>query len=185
VIWYVVEHTSAGRYLQATGENQDAARLSGIRTRRYIFISLVVSSTVAAFAGVVETSVIGAGESNLGDPYLLTAFAAAFLGATQFKQRFNVWGTVAGVWVLASGVEGVTLALKSYAWLNSLFFGVALIVAVGIGRVVELNNRRIVVRRRTASIPSAPMSLSSVSSAVTPGTGDQTSSGLDSDPPPG
>jgi ribose transport system permease protein len=151
VVWYVVEHTSAGRYLQATGENQDAARLSGVRTRRYIFVSLVVSAVVAAFAGVVETAVIGAGESNLGDPYLLTAFAAAFLGATQFKQRFNVWGTVAGVWALASGVEGVTLALKSYAWLNSLFFGVALIVAVGIGRVVEINNGRIAVRRRAAA----------------------------------
>jgi ribose transport system permease protein len=150
IVWYVVEHTSAGRYLQATGENRDAARLSGISTKKYIFVSLAVSGVVAAFAGVVETSVIGAGESNLGDPYLLTAFAAAFLGATQFKQRFNVWGTVAGVWVLASGVEGVTLALKSYAWLNSLFFGVALIVAVGIGRVVEINNGRVAVRRRAA-----------------------------------
>jgi len=151
VIWFVVEHTSAGRYLQATGENQDAARLAGIRTKRYIFVSLVVSAVVASFAGIVETSLIGAGESNLGDPYLLTAFAAAFLGATQFKQRFNVWGTIASVWVLASGVEGVTLALKSYAWLNALFFGVALIVAVGIGRVVEINNGRVAVRRRTAT----------------------------------
>jgi hypothetical protein len=43
------------------------------------------------------------------------------------------------------------LALKSFAWLNSLFFGVALIVAVGIGRVVEINNGRVAVRRRAAS----------------------------------
>ncbi len=150
VVWYVVEHTSVGRYLQATGENQDAARLSGIRTKRYIFVSLVFSAVVAAFAGIVETSLIGAGESNLGSPYLLSAFAACFLGATQFKQRFNVAGTVGGVWVLASGVEGVTLALKSYAWLNSLFFGVALIVAVGIGRAVEINNGRVAIRRRAA-----------------------------------
>lgn len=148
VIWYATEHTSPGRYLQATGENEDAARLSGIPTKRYIFISLMVSGLIAAFAGCVETAVIGAGESNLGDPYLLTAFAAAFLGATQFKQRFNVLGTLAGVWVLASGVEGVTLALHSYAWLNQLFFGAALIVAVGLGRVIEINNRRIAIRRR-------------------------------------
>ena len=182
VIWYVVEHTSAGRYLQATGENQDAARLSGVRTRRYIFVSLVISSVVAAFAGVVETSVIGAGESNLGDPYLLTAVAAAFLGATQFKQRFNVWGTVAGVWVLASGVEGVTLALKSYAWLNSLFFGVALIVAVGIGRVVEINNRRIVVRRRTATV--ATTAVAPPTSLTADLTGETSPPPLDSEDPP-
>jgi ribose transport system permease protein len=151
IAWYAIEHTPAGRYLQATGENQDAARLAGIRTRRYIFTSLIVSAVVAAFAGVVETSVVGAGESTLGDPYLLTAFAAAFLGATQFKGRFNVWGTVFGVWALASGVEGVTLAVGSYAWLNSLFFGLALIIAVGLGRMVQINNGRVAVRRRAAS----------------------------------
>lgn len=151
IAWYAIEHTPTGRFLQATGENQDAARLAGIRTRRYIFTSLIISGVMAAFAGVIETSVVGAGESSLGDPYLLTAFAAAFLGATQFKGRFNVWGTVFGVWVLASGVEGVTLALGSYAWLNSLFFGVALIFAVGIGRMVQINNGRVAVRRRATA----------------------------------
>jgi len=157
VIWYIVEHTSSGRYLQATGENEDAARLSGISTKRYIFASLIVSAVVAAFAGCVETAIIGAGESNLGDPYLLTAFAAVFLGATQFRQRFNVFGTVAAVWVLASGVEGVTLALTSYAWLNQLFFGAALIVAVGIGRVIEINNGRVAIRRRRTSTGQADL----------------------------
>jgi len=166
VIWYMVEHTPVGRYLQATGENEEAARLAGIRTKRYIFASLVVSAVVAAFAGIVETSLIGAGESNLGDPYLLSAFAACFLGATQFKQRFNVAGTVAGVWVLASGVEGVTLSLKSYAWLNSLFFGIALIVAVAIGRAVEIKNGRVAIRRRAdLPIPGEPSATGAVLAA--------------------
>lgn len=131
VLWIVAEHTPAGRFFQATGANPDAARLAGIRTRRYQFIALVVSSLIAGFAGIVLTASINAGEADIGSPYLLSAFAAAFFGATQFKGRFNVWGTVVAVWVLASGVQGVALAVGSYPWLNDLFFGVALVAAVG------------------------------------------------------
>jgi ribose transport system permease protein len=137
VLWVVAEHTPAGRFFQATGANEDAAKLAGIRTARYQFAGLVVSALIAGFAGIVLTATVGAGESDIGSPYLLSAFAAAFLGATQFKGRFNVWGTVAAVWALASGVQGVTLAVGSTAWLNNLFFGVALIAAVGSSVILE------------------------------------------------
>jgi ribose transport system permease protein len=130
-LWFLIEHTAPGRFFQATGASEDASKLAGIRTPRYQFISLVCSALIAGFAGIVLTATINAGESDIGSPYLLSAFAAAFLGATQFKGRFNVWGTVAAVWVLASGIEGVTLAVGSKPWLNNLFFGVALIAAVG------------------------------------------------------
>jgi ribose transport system permease protein len=131
ILWFVIEHTAPGRFFQATGASEDASKLAGIRTSRYQFISLVCSALIAGFAGIVLTATVNAGESDIGSPYLLSAFAAAFLGATQFKGRFNVWGTVAAVWVLASGIEGVTLAVGSKPWLNNLFFGVALIAAVG------------------------------------------------------
>ena len=137
VIWYVLEHTPVGRYLQATGDNPGAARLAGVRTPRYVFGSLIASALIAGFAGIVDASTIGAGSSTLGDSFLLPAFAAAFLGSTQFKRRFNVWGTLAAIWVLASGVQGVTLAVGSFSWLNNLFFGVALIVAVGSSSLLE------------------------------------------------
>ena len=137
VVWYVVEHTPIGRYLQATGDNVDAARLAGVQTSRYAFGALVAGAFVAGVAGVVQTAAISAGNANVGDPFLLTAFAACFLGSTQFKGRFNVWGTVLAVWTLLSLVKGVELALQSYRWLNELFFGTALIGAVGMSKVFE------------------------------------------------
>lgn len=137
VVWYATEHTPAGRYLQATGDNPAAARLAGVRTGRYVFISLIVSALIAGAAGIIDASTIGAGSATLGEPFLLPAFAAAFLGSTQFKMRFNVWGTLAAIWVLASGVQGVTLAVGSFTWLNDFFFGVALIVAVGSSSSLE------------------------------------------------
>lgn len=132
VLWYVFEHTALGRYLFATGGSREAARLAGVQTDRYVWGAMVASSTVASLAGVLLASQFGSTQSQSGAPYLLPAFAAAFLGATQFKHRFNVWGTLLAVFVLQSGVKGLQLAGVGAAWVESLFFGVALIVAVGL-----------------------------------------------------
>jgi ribose transport system permease protein len=130
-LWFVFEHTAAGRYLFATGGARDAARLAGVQTDRYVWGSLVTSATFAALGGVLVASQFGSTTAQTGAPYLLPAFAAAFLGSTQFKRRFNVWGAVLAVFVLQSGVKGLQLAGIGTTWLESLFFGVALIVAVG------------------------------------------------------
>jgi len=129
--WYVLEHTAAGRYLFATGGAREAARLAGVQTDRYVWGSLMVSSTFAALSGVLLAAQFGSTQAQSGTPYLLPAFAAAFLGSTQFKRRFNVWGTMLAVVVLQSGVKGLQLAGVGTTWIESLFFGVALAVAVG------------------------------------------------------
>ncbi len=132
VLWFVFEHTAVGRYLFATGGAREAARLAGVQTDRYVWGSLVASSVLAAFAGILLASQFGSTTAQSGSPYLLPAFAAAFLGSTQFKGRFNVWGTLLAVFVLQSGVKGLQLAGVGTTWIEALFFGVALIVAVGL-----------------------------------------------------
>jgi len=132
ILWFVLEHTALGRYLFATGGAREAARLAGVQTDRYLWGSLITSATFAALAGVLLASQFGSSQAQSGAPYLLPAFAAAFLGSTQFKRRFNVWGAVLAVFVLQSGVKGLQLAGVSSTWVESLFFGVALIVAVGL-----------------------------------------------------
>jgi ribose transport system permease protein len=129
--WFVLEHTALGRYLFATGGGREAARLAGVQVDRFTFGALMTSAAASAIGGVLLASQFGSTQAQSGAPYLLPAFAAAFLGATQFKRRFNVWGTVLAVFVLQSGVKGLQLAGVAQTWVESLFFGVALIVAVG------------------------------------------------------
>lgn len=148
IVWYVIEHTPIGRYLQATGDNRESARLAGVRTNFYTFGALMTSAFVAGIAGIIQTAGVGAGNANTGGPFLLSSFAAVFLGSTQFKGRFNVWGTITAVWVLLSLVKGVELALQSYRWLNQVFFGLALIIAVGMSKLLERRNIRLAARRR-------------------------------------
>lgn len=132
IFWYALEHTKSGRYVYATGGNYEAARLAGVRTRRIVVATLAISGVAAAFTGVVDTASVGAGEFLAGPPYLLPAFAAAFLGSTQFKSgQFNVWGTILATYTLAFGVKGLTLA-GAPSWLPDVFNGVALGLAVAL-----------------------------------------------------
>ncbi|MCW2995510.1 MAG: transporter permease [Conexibacter sp.] len=137
IVWYVLEHTPVGRRVYATGANADAARLAGVRTGRNVFWSFVATGTIAALAGTLLAARIGQTSSGLGPPYLLPAFAACFLGTTQIKLgRFNVWGTLLAIYLLATGVKGLQLAGGSI-WITDLFNGVALIGAVSVAVIAQ------------------------------------------------
>ena len=80
--------------------------------------------------GIVLASTLGSGSPTAGTPYLLPAFAAAFLGATQLKHgRFNAGGTIIAVLLLGTGVTGLALA-NAPQWAGDMFVGVVLIAAL-------------------------------------------------------
>lgn len=136
ILWYLLELTPMGRYLRATGSGREAARLTGVRTERWLFLSFVIAAMIAAFAGFMETSRIGSAPPDVGPNFLLPAYAAAFLGATTIHPgRFNVWGTVVGVLVLAIGITGLNLA-GAAVWVSPVFNGGALVVAVSVAVTV-------------------------------------------------
>ena len=53
------------------------------------------------------------------------------LGFPALGEDMDVWGAVLAVFVLQSGVKGLQLAGVGTTWIESLFFGIALVVAVG------------------------------------------------------
>lgn len=142
VAWYVLDHTPYGRRLFATGANPDAARLAGVATGRSIFIAFLASALLATVAGILITSVIATASPTIGASYLLPVFAAAFLGTTQVKPgRFNVWGTLIAIYLLATGVKGLQL-VGGELWVTDLFNGVALLVAVSVAVIGQRTRRR-------------------------------------------
>ncbi|MFZ0668307.1 MAG: ABC transporter permease [Acidimicrobiales bacterium] len=131
ITWYVTEWTPLGRNMFAVGSNTEAARLAGIHTDRIVIGSLVASAVVAGLAGVVYGAQVATFSNSYGTPLLFPAFAALFFGSTQFKGRANVWGSMLAVYVLAFGVEGVTLKYEQASyWLGPFFDGVSLLIAV-------------------------------------------------------
>jgi len=140
-VWFVLEQTPIGRRLQAVGSNPEAARLSGLRTGRYVFGSLVGSSLLASVAGIVFAAKIGSASLTAGPPYLLPAFAAIFLGSTQVRPgRANVVGTLIAIALLATGTKGLQL-LGVPIWMSSLFNGAVLLIAVSLAQVKRTGRR--------------------------------------------
>jgi ribose transport system permease protein len=132
IIGLVMEQTSVGRYWYAIGFELDVARLAGIRVKLLQTAALVLTALVASWAGIALTARIGAASPDAGPSYLLPAFAAAFLGATQFRDgRFNAWGTILATILLGAGQYGILLA-GAPVWAPDAFYGVALIGAVAV-----------------------------------------------------
>lgn len=147
VIWYVLERTGLGRRVYATGGNIEAARLAGVKVTLVVICTLVACAAIAAFSGLLVSASLGAGDPTIGPAYLLPAFSAAFLGSTQFRGgRFNVWGTIVAVYVLATGVKGLQLA-GAPIWIPDLFNGVALLLAVGLAKYETASGSANAVRR--------------------------------------
>ncbi|WP_159502253.1 ABC transporter permease [Microbacterium sp. 18062] len=147
VSWYVLERTPAGRRMYAVGFNPEAARLAGVRVERVRIGTLTAGGALAALAGALLTSRINAGDPTVGPGFLLPALTAVFLGSTQFRGgRFNVWGTIVAMYVLAVGIKGLQLA-GSPRWVNDLFYGLALLLAVALSQWEKTSRRGSAIRR--------------------------------------
>ncbi len=145
ILWFVLEHTSVGRYMFATGGNPEAARLAGVATNHLVWGSLVASALIAGFAGIVSSWKVGNFNQSIGPGYLFPAVAAVFFGASQLKGRANVWGTLIALFALAWGIKGLQLTFsKNTIWIEPLFQGVSLLAAVSLASwqgVVKVRKR--------------------------------------------
>ena len=143
VIWYVFTFTAVGQRLLFVGRGREVARLSGIRVDRVRWAAFVASGFLGAFAGVLYVGTTGAADPSSGLAFLLPAFAAAFLGATAIMPgRFNPIGSVIAVYFLVTGITGLSI-LGISTFVQDLFYGGALIVAVTLSQLVRGREERL------------------------------------------
>ena len=146
-LWYLLGRTPAGRRIYATGGNIEAARLSGVLTERVIIGSLVLCGLITSFAGMLVTARLANADPTIGPGYLLPSFTGAFLGSTQLKEgRFNIFGTLLAVYVLATGVKGLQLA-GAPVWFPDAFNGAALLIAVALAKLQSGQGRTLAIAR--------------------------------------
>jgi ribose transport system permease protein len=97
-VWILLEKTEAGRYMYAIGGNSEAARLSGVPVRKLRVFGFILVAVAAAVVGTLLAALSSGYTPNIGPPYLLPAYAAAFLGAAVFRPgEFNLLGSAVAV----------------------------------------------------------------------------------------
>jgi ribose transport system permease protein len=106
----VLRRTGFGRRVLATGGGETAARYSGIDTKAIKFRVLVISSTAAAFAGMLYAGRLQSGRFQLGEGDELSVIAAAVLGGTSlFGGKGTIIGTIVGALMIGMINNGLIL----------------------------------------------------------------------------
>lgn len=135
VFLFVMRSTVFGRTVYAIGGNPEAARLSGIRVERFVFLSFALSGLLAALAGLILTSQLRAASPIAGEALTLTTVAAVILGGTSLAGgRGTIIGTVLGVLILGTVNNGLTILNISAFW-QEVARGIILVLAVGIDQI--------------------------------------------------
>ncbi len=137
VIWLMLGHTVVGRHIYALGGNEDAARLSGIRTERVKWLAYCVGTMTATTAGILyigDQSV--ADPQTLGRGYELNAIAAAVVGGCSLQGGVGrVQGTVLGALFLRVVIDGVAKIIKTGADVyEGQIVGLVVVVAVAFSK---------------------------------------------------
>lgn len=141
-IWYLLSFTALGQHLLFTGRGREVGRLTGVSVERVRLIAFVISGVLGAFAGILYTGTTGSANPSSGTFFLLPAFAAAFLGSTCINPgRFNPWGSVIAVYFLVTGINGLSV-LGFRTFVQDLFYGGALVLAVMISQLVSGRKER-------------------------------------------
>ncbi|MBI1784564.1 ABC transporter permease, partial [Candidatus Sumerlaeota bacterium] len=80
--WFLLGRTTAGRYIQAIGGNEEASRYSGVPVARIKILAYALSGFFAAVAGICQAAQEGQGDPEGGATYELTAIAMVVIGGT-------------------------------------------------------------------------------------------------------
>lgn len=130
VFGVLLQRTRFGYHVYATGDDQEAAEMTGIDTDRVKIINFVLTATLAAFAGVISISYFGSMFGSAGIGFELLIIAAVVIGGTNL---FGGEGTLTGMFLgsLVIGVIPILLVLNGLSVeIQEFLTGVVIILAV-------------------------------------------------------
>jgi ribose transport system permease protein len=125
--------TNFGRQLTAIGNNEDVARRIGIPVDRQVFISFVISGTLAAVGGVIYTMQVAVNTSKIGEGMEFTAIAVVVVGGISlFGGRGNILAAVIlgslTFQMIRSGLQQIGADPYSYRLVEGVVIFVAMYV---------------------------------------------------------
>jgi len=131
VLMYVtLRFTQLGHYAYAIGGSADACRVSGIRVNAWRMLFYTICGTLAAFAGLVLTSLAGTAMPTAATGAELDILTAIILGGISLSGgEGGIAGTVLGLLILGTMNNGMTLLDVKPFWQVALR-GLVLVIAV-------------------------------------------------------
>ncbi len=130
VVWLLLSKSRFGRYIYAIGNNEEAARFSGIPVKKVKAALYVGTGFLVALAAVIYTSRVSTARGDAGLGLELDVISAVVLGgASIYGGSGTIQGTVLGVLIIAVLRNGLLLAGVPSTW-QLFLLGALLLAAV-------------------------------------------------------
>ncbi|MCP4073953.1 MAG: ABC transporter permease [Hyphomicrobiales bacterium] len=130
VMWLVMNRTKFGAHIYAVGGNIRAAHLSGVDTKRTLFLSYLVCALLASLAGILLTARVESGETNLGGTIALESIAACVIAGVSLRGGIGrVENVVLGGFFIVLVQNGMNLTQVG-SYMQMILLGSLLILAV-------------------------------------------------------
>ncbi|WP_416797361.1 ABC transporter permease [Ciceribacter azotifigens] len=129
-MWILMNRTRSGARIYAIGGNIKAANLSGINTKRTLFLAYILCAFLASVAGVLLTARVESGETNLGGTIALESIAACVIAGVSLRGGIGrVESVVLGAFFIVLVQNGMNL-MQIGSYMQMVLLGSLLILAV-------------------------------------------------------
>jgi ribose transport system permease protein len=135
IVHFILSCTLFGRRVYAIGGNPQATIFAGVNVDRTYIVIYIISSTFAAFSGIIFASIAVMANAFVANGYNINILAAVFLGGTAYGGgRGKIIGTILGVMIIGVLNNGLQL-LGLSTNINQIIIGVALLISVFISQI--------------------------------------------------
>jgi len=137
LFWYWLKRTRYGVALYAVGSDPNAAAAAGLRVAWTRFLTYTIAGGFYGLGGVFISAQTGSGDPLVGNPLLLTIFAAVVVGGTRLGGgRGGPIGSIFGAYILMI-VVNILLVLNVSSYYSTIVEGLILLLAVLAGSVTR------------------------------------------------
>nr|WP_245824134.1 ribose ABC transporter permease [Sporomusa malonica] len=132
--YFLLKKNQLGRYIYAIGGNEEAARLSGISTKKILVTVYTLSGLLAGLSGIILTSRLNSAQPTAGMGFELDAIAAVVLGGTSLAGGLGtIGGTLVGAMIIGVLDNGLNL-LNVSSFYQQVAKGAVILLAVLLDR---------------------------------------------------
>jgi fructose transport system permease protein len=137
LVGYALGRTAWGKHVYAVGDDQEAARLAGIRTARLLLSVYLVAGLVYGIAAWVQIGRVGDASTDISSTLNLDSITAVVIGGVSlFGGRGLVLGTLFGALIVQEFQNGLALAGVQDLY-QQLAEGLLVIAAVSLDRWIR------------------------------------------------